>query len=62
MQFLIGLVQRFVSKEKIIGFVAAVVIAVVAAVVGMSSDQVKSSVCGAPTVQIGTPQAPPAAK
>lgn len=43
------LVAFFIDKKKIIGWVSAAAMAVVAAAAGMHSDEVKSAVCGTPS-------------
>lgn len=42
------LVSFFIDKKRIIGWVSAAAMAVIAAAAGMHSDEVKSAVCGTP--------------
>lgn len=60
MSFLNGIVksfiERFFSKNGIIGFVAALLMAIVAIPLGMSSSELKSAVCSAPQVTIEKPK------
>lgn len=49
------LIEMFISKKKVIGFVSAIVIALIAAVLGMSASEVKESIISGPTIEL--PQA-----
>jgi hypothetical protein len=52
------LLEMFISKKKIIAYVSAVIIAVVAAVLGMSSDEVKDAVVSGPVIDLPKVEAP----
>lgn len=60
MSFLNGIlksfIERFFSKNGIIGFVAALLIAIVAIPLGMSSSELKNAICSAPKVEIEQPK------
>jgi len=54
------LIEMFISKKKIIAYVSAVIIAVVAAVLGMKAQEVKDAIHDGPVIEL--PTAPVAEK
>lgn len=50
-------IERFLTKQSIIGFAAAILIAAVAVPLGMSSVELKNAICSAPQVTIEKPKA-----
>lgn len=49
------IITALIDKKKIIGWIAAVIIAIVAMVFGMNTAELKQAICDAPTVSIPTP-------
>lgn len=52
------LIKKLLDKKKVIGIVAAVVIAAIAAAMGMSSGALKEAICDAPVVELPKLEAP----
>lgn len=52
MTFLERIVELFFTKKKIMAYIAAVVIAVVAYATGMSFDDVKAAIADAPHIDV----------
>ena len=52
MDFLKKLAGLIFTKKKIIGYVAAAIIAAVAAFLGMSTDEVKEAINQGPSIQL----------
>lgn len=49
------LITALIDKKKIIGWVAAAIMAVVAVVLGMNTAELKSAVCSGPTLELPAP-------
>ena len=50
------LIEAFIGKKKLIGWVSAIGIAVGAVAAGMSSQEFKDAVCSAPVINAGSEQ------
>lgn len=46
------LLEIFLDKRRVIGWISAAMIAIGAAYVGMSTTDFKSAVCGAPVIEV----------
>lgn len=51
MEMLKILVEKFISKKRLIGWVSAAIIAAGAAAAGMQTPEFKEAVCGAPILE-----------
>lgn len=49
------IIGAIIDKKKIIGWIAAVIIGIVALVMGMNSAELKDAICAAPVVNIPAP-------
>lgn len=49
------IISAIIDKKKIIGWIAAVIIGIVALVLGMGSAELKQAICDAPVVSIPAP-------
>lgn len=54
------LIEMFISKKKIIAYVSAIIIAFVAAILGMSSKEVKEAVVSGPVIELPSVSTMPA--
>jgi hypothetical protein len=59
MEFLKGLASILFTKKKIVGYLAAVVIAATALATGMSVQDVKEAILGAPEIKVDAPKSSP---
>lgn len=55
-----GILSALLEKKKVIGIISAILIAVIAAFLGTSSESLKQAICEAPVVELPK-EAPPAA-
>lgn len=52
------LIEFFIDKKKLVGWISAFAIAVLAAATGMQSQEFKDAVCGAPVIALPSAPAP----
>ena len=57
MSTILGMISRFFSKERIIGMVSALLMAIVAVFLGMSQASLKTAVCSGPAIELPKPGA-----
>lgn len=53
------ILTALISKKKLIAWISAALIAVVAAVLGMNSAELKEAICSAPLVELPAPAPAP---